>query len=185
MSSPNFMHRVQLWATATEFACRVHGGAFRDDGVSPYAIHPIRVAELLRHIGGESNIDILVAALLHDSIEKTVLTFEELKSQFGPHVATIVQELTFDDSLSRDDQLADAIARIATLSEAAKKIKLADRLDNVIDLLRGCGSREKYERYLKETDIVLRDCEGSCPFIEIELRRALKELKSTPWRGEN
>lgn len=178
------MERVQQWATATEFTCRVHNGAFRDDGVSPYAIHPIRVAELLRQIGGESNIDVLVAALLHDSIEKTVLTFEGLNAQFGPTVASIVQELTLDDTLPKDEQFAAAVAQTGTLSEAAKKIKLADRLDNMLDLLRGCGTREKYERYLQETDAVLRACLGSCPFIEIELRRALKELQATPWKDK-
>jgi len=175
--SNSFSDESQRLADAVLIAVRAHGSDLRDDGTTLFIIHPIRVSELLRQIASEFDVDVLIAALLHDSIEKTDITYENLCELVGTRAANIVQELTFDPSLPQREQYKAALEHAIQLSPSAKKIKLADRLDNTYDLLKGCGSKDKCKRYLEEADKVLQSCEGICPPLEQELRNALGKLR--------
>src|ERR1043165_3577219 len=127
-------------AQAAVFACRQHAGQTRDDGTTPYAVHVFRVAEYLRSIAGEQDNEVLCAALLHDTIEDTGITYDAVAAQFGTGVATLVAELTNDNRLPKAQRRGAMIDHMFALSPRAKRIKLADRLDNVSDLLRGIGA---------------------------------------------
>ena len=85
---------------AVEFASRKHSTQRRKDkDASPYINHPIAVAHLLADTGGVTDLETLMAAVLHDTIEDTNTTGEDLEAQFGPAVRKLVEELTDDKAL--------------------------------------------------------------------------------------
>ena len=87
---------------AIEFASRKHSTQRRKDkDASPYINHPIAVAHLLADTGGVTDLVTLMAAVLHDTIEDTKTTAEELEAQFGRAVRKVVEEMTDDKSLEK------------------------------------------------------------------------------------
>src|SRR5687768_11681482 len=86
---------------AAYFAAERHVGQQRKDGITPYINHPIAVAELLARIGRVTDLGILQAALLHDTIEDTNTTGEEIERLFGQTVRGLVEEVTDDMSLPK------------------------------------------------------------------------------------
>jgi len=120
---------------AADFAAGKHRFQRRkDEHATPYINHPIKVAYTLT-AAGESDVLMLMAALLHDTIEDTETTYAELEVKFGKEVADVVLELTDDKHLSRDEQQQQQIVRASGKSERARKVKLADKICNVYDLL--------------------------------------------------
>jgi (p)ppGpp synthase/HD superfamily hydrolase len=164
------------YARATVLACTLHAKQTRDDGLTPYSVHPVRVAEHLRRLAGETDEAVLIAALLHDTIEDCGITYETVAGQFGDAVAGLVAELTNDNRLPKSQRRAAMLDHLPALSPGAKKVKLSDRYDNVMDLLRTGGTAEKRARYVKETERLLLGCEGGCPALESALRDALEQL---------
>lgn len=169
--------RTDRYARATVMACALHARQTRDDGKTPYSVHPVRVAEHLRRVAGENDEDVLIAALLHDTIEDCAITFEAISSQFGENVASLVAELTNDNRLPKPRRRAAMIEHLPQLSNKAKRIKLSDRYDNVLDLLAGGGTQEKRARYSGETERILTACQGSCEPLENALKAALEQLR--------
>lgn len=100
----------------------------------PYINHPLEVANLLANIGGVTNIDILMAAILHDTVEDCGVTGEELRLLFGDTVADYVLEVTDDKSLPKAERKRLQIEHAPHLSQGAKVIKLADKISNVNDV---------------------------------------------------
>src|SRR6266403_2155928 len=85
---------------ALRFAAQKHSRQRRKDSdATPYINHPIAVAEVLARVGGVTDLATLQAAILHDTIEDTQTTPQELDEQFGQDVRLLVQELTDDKSL--------------------------------------------------------------------------------------
>lgn len=167
-------------ARAAVFACRQHAGQMRDDNITPYAVHSLRVTEYLRRLAGETDEDVLCAALLHDTIEDSALNYDVLANQFGDEVAGLVAELTNDNRLPKAKRRAAMLRHAKDLSPRAKRIKLADRLDNVTDLLRGMGTFEKRARYVAETEHLLQALAGGCAPLEQALHDALNRLRAAP-----
>jgi guanosine-3',5'-bis(diphosphate) 3'-pyrophosphohydrolase len=100
----------------------------------PYINHLLKVANALIQIGEEEDETLLVAAVLHDIIEDTATTEEELAREFNKEVADIVVELTDDMSLSHQVRKQLQIERATALSIRARKIRLADKASNMIDI---------------------------------------------------
>lgn len=120
---------------AVSFAKHKHQGQSRKDFfATPYIIHPIGVTRLLWEIGGIRDECTLIAALLHDTLEDTHTTPQEIEILFGLHVRLIVEELTNNPSLSSEENKKRQVEKAPYLSKEAKLIKLADRLYNVRDL---------------------------------------------------
>jgi guanosine-3',5'-bis(diphosphate) 3'-pyrophosphohydrolase len=171
-------HPNDRLARAAVFACALHKRQFRDDGVTPYAVHPLRVTEHLRTAGGERDEDVLIAALLHDTIEDCDATFDTLASRFGDTVAALVAEVTNDNRLPRRERRAKMLEHLASISPRAKRIKLADRLDNVLDLIHSPDAHPaKRKRYVGETEQILAACRGACEPLERALAEALSQLR--------
>ncbi|HYG74234.1 MAG TPA: HD domain-containing protein [Planctomycetota bacterium] len=170
--------QADRYAQAVLFIHQEHAGTFRDDGKTPYAVHPLRVSEYLRRIAGETDEEVLCAALLHDVIEDCGVTYDDVASRFGDGVAQLVAELTNDNRLPKNRRKAAMLEKLPTISARAKRVKLADRLDNVLDLLRGMGSAEKRQRYEQETERLLQACSGACGAMEEALNEALQKLKA-------
>ncbi|MGH8704392.1 MAG: HD domain-containing protein, partial [Burkholderiales bacterium] len=120
-----------LLLRALSFAAHKHRDQRRKDAAaSPYINHPIALAEVLAIEGEVSDIEVLAAALLHDTIEDTATSGEELRQQFGARIAGIVAEVTDDKTLPKAERKRAQVDHAAHLSAAAKLVKLADKTCN-------------------------------------------------------
>src|SRR5690349_3850684 len=96
---------LPLLLHALAFAAHKHRDQRRKDAeASPYINHPIALAEVLAGEGGVTDIEVLAAALLHDTIEDTDTTIEELREQFGARIAGVVGEVTDDKDLPKAER---------------------------------------------------------------------------------
>ena len=120
---------------ALEFAAHKHRDQRRKDAsASPYINHPIALARLLAVEGGVTDVKTLVAAVLHDTIEDTDTSYEELVEHFGRKVADVVAEVTDDQSLPKPRRKALQIEHAPHLSRRAALVKLADKTCNLRDV---------------------------------------------------
>jgi (p)ppGpp synthase/HD superfamily hydrolase len=120
---------------AVTFAARKHQDQRRKGRRRlPYINHPLRVAEILWEVGGVRDPEILMAAVLHDTLEDTETTPVELGHAFGARVLSLVQEVTDDKSLPKAVRKQLQIDHTRHLSCGAKMIKLADKIHNVYEL---------------------------------------------------
>ena len=120
---------------ATGFAAWKHEGQLRKgEGKTPYIHHPIEVTAILAEIGWISDFDVLQAALLHDTIEDTETSSEELETHFGSRVCEIVLEVSDDKSLDKPARKAKQVEHAPHLSKDAQVLKLADKIANVFDV---------------------------------------------------
>lgn len=127
---------INKFIRALAFSADKHKNQRRKDvEASPYINHPIALAEILANEGGVENIETLCAALLHDTIEDTQTTKEELCEAFGNKIAEIVLEVTDDKSLPKHERKLLQIEHAAHASNEAKLVKLADKICNLRDIL--------------------------------------------------
>ncbi|XP_052869917.1 guanosine-3',5'-bis(diphosphate) 3'-pyrophosphohydrolase MESH1 [Anopheles cruzii] len=107
-----------------------------DTEETPYINHPIGVAHILATEGGITDIDVLSVAILHDTVEDTDTTFEEIESQFGSTIRSLVEEVTDDKSLPKQERKRLQIVHAGGTSYRARLVKLADKIYNLRDLQR-------------------------------------------------
>ncbi len=163
--------------TALAFAAERHRGQ-RRKGLThePYINHPIRVVTLLWEVGGVREVTTLVAALLHDVVEDTATTLDEVAARFGAEVAGIVAEVTDDKSLPKATRKRLQIEHAPNASPAAKLVKLADKIHNVKEI--GSAppagwSRARREAYLDWAEAVVTALRGINPALESAFDEAL------------
>jgi len=101
----------------------------------PYINHPLEVAKLIQTVGKCNDENILKAALLHDVVEDTDVSIEEIQQEFGPVVASIVKEVTNDQSLKKWDKKLKQMEKANKISQSAQIVKLADKLSNLSSLV--------------------------------------------------
>jgi GTP diphosphokinase / guanosine-3',5'-bis(diphosphate) 3'-diphosphatase len=127
---------MALILKALQFAAEKHRHQRRKDLLaSPYINHPIEVAELLWRQGGITDINVLAAALLHDTLEDTETTVLELEQEFNPDIAALVVEVSDDKQLPALERKRLQIQHAAHISPRAQQIKLADKIRNIHDIL--------------------------------------------------
>jgi guanosine-3',5'-bis(diphosphate) 3'-pyrophosphohydrolase len=125
----------QVLRRATGFAAWKHDGQMRKgEGLIPYINHPIEVTAILVEVGEIKDLDLLQAALLHDTIEDTETMTGELEDHFGSRICSFVLEVTDDKTLEKQQRKALQIEHAPHLSHEAQTIKLADKISNVIDV---------------------------------------------------
>ena len=100
----------------------------------PYINHPLKVCKILIDCG-ESDTDLLVAAVLHDTVEDTDTSFTEIKERYNAHVANLVGEVKDNKTLSYAERKALQIKKAPGLSDNAKKLKIADKICNINDMV--------------------------------------------------
>ncbi|HNY87639.1 MAG TPA: HD domain-containing protein [Candidatus Hydrogenedentes bacterium] len=151
--------------TALHFAALKHRDQRRKDaGASPYINHPIEVAELLARVGGVNDPAVLIAALLHDTVEDTETTFDEVEALFGAEVRGMVAEVTDDNDLPKAERKRLQIVHAPHLSPGARQIKLADKISNVKALVHtppakwSTARRREYIAWCGEVVAGLRGC---------------------------
>jgi GTP diphosphokinase / guanosine-3',5'-bis(diphosphate) 3'-diphosphatase len=137
----HFLEKIQepddltLILEALSFASEKHRHQRRKDVLaSPYINHPIAVARTLRVEGGVSDAAVLSAAILHDTIEDTATSYEELETVFGVEIASVVLEVSDDKNLSKADRKRLQIEHAPRISHGAKLVKLADKICNLRDV---------------------------------------------------
>ncbi|MCM3740512.1 HD domain-containing protein [Oceanobacillus luteolus] len=117
---------------AKRFAENAHKGHFRKAGNIPYITHPIRVANILESAGASEAL--ICAAFLHDVVEDTPIEIEEIRAEFGKHVANLVQAHTEDKSKTWKERKQHTIDTLKTADLEVKQLIVADRLDNLLSL---------------------------------------------------
>jgi guanosine-3',5'-bis(diphosphate) 3'-pyrophosphohydrolase len=156
---------VALLLKAARFSAEKHRSQRRKGGDAlPYINHPIEVAYLLANVGGITDLKTLVAAVLHDTVEDTGATFEELEALFGQEVRALVAELTDDKKLPKAERKRLQIEHASRMSAGAKAIKIADKICNVRDVAHNppAGwSVEARRQYLQWAQKVVAGCRGS------------------------
>ena len=132
-----------------KFASEKHKGQVRRGTGLPYITHPMVVSFLVQKYKESKRIEeLMVAALLHDTLEDTDTNFVEIATLFSPMVAGIVLELTSDEEeIKRVGKNVYLIKKMLGMSNYALTIKLADRLSNVMD--------EPSEKYKKDTKTMI------------------------------
>lgn len=136
---------------AFRVAADAHRSQQRDDG-RPYITHPVRVARVLLEEWSHGDLSLIQAALLHDVVEDTEISLAQIEEHFGAPVALLVDHLTKpprgegEEKSARDARYYE---RLGGGPAAAKLVKLADRLDNVRDMLSANWSEEKKRAYCK------------------------------------
>ena len=168
MTNIKHMDYETLIASASSFATLSHLGQTRSDG-SLYITHPIAVMNVLflvyKHFGKNVPIEMAIAALLHDTIEDTKVTAEDINSSYGLVVTSLVLELTIDkERRSVVGRVLYMINSLVNMTEKALTLKLCDRFHNVTDLL--TAKDEKWRtKYRKETKEILDGLENQRPLL--------------------
>ena len=129
------MNDTRLILRVASFAALKHRNQRRKDAdASPYINHPLGLACVLADEAGVTDTATLCAALLHDTIEDTDTTGEELEREFGAEIRALVQEVTDDKSLPKGERKRAQVAHAAHISDKAKRVKLADKICNLRDV---------------------------------------------------
>lgn len=151
-----------LLLKAIDFAARKHRDQRRkDEESSPYINHPISVSLLLAEVGHVIDPEVLSAAILHDTLEDTDTTPEELKAAFGSRICKLVKEVTDDKQLPKAKRKEMQIEHAAQLSPDAVLIKLGDKISNVLDVTHSPPAKWNIERrreYLDWAEAVVKAC---------------------------
>jgi GTP diphosphokinase / guanosine-3',5'-bis(diphosphate) 3'-diphosphatase len=138
---------LNLLMKALSFAARKHRKQLRKGSEPiPYINHPIAVAELIIRTGKIRDGDTIAAALLHDTVEDTETTFEELEAEFGPVIAKLVAEVTDNKKLAKEERKRLQVEHASSLSARARIIKLADKTCNLRDVVQDPPAGWKLER---------------------------------------
>jgi len=129
------MKNTPLIEKALAFATEKHKNHTREDEEkSSYIVHPIAVKHILSEVGGVEDERVLAAALLHDTLEDTPTTQQELIENFGQRVYRLVEEVSDDKTLPKQIRKDLQIEHAPQLSEGAVLIKLGDKISNVTDI---------------------------------------------------
>jgi (p)ppGpp synthase/HD superfamily hydrolase len=157
-----------------------HAGQFRQDGKTPYVMHPVIVAMLLADIAPEANTqEAAAAALLHDVLEDTKVTYDDLVREVGKEVADLVQWLTNPSKgskLPRAERKRMDREHLAQAPAVVKLIKLLDRFHNVMEVETG-GDLGWRKLYATESGQLLEVLKGTHARAESLLGEAIDLLK--------
>jgi (p)ppGpp synthase/HD superfamily hydrolase len=118
---------------AIEFAARAHHGQFRKASPLPYIIHPLNVARSLIECGAPD--EIVIAAVLHDVVEDTNVTLDQVRSEFGEKVARLVEGMSEPDRRDTwENRKRGTLRFLETAPQDLLLIELADKLDNIREI---------------------------------------------------
>jgi guanosine-3',5'-bis(diphosphate) 3'-pyrophosphohydrolase len=143
----------------------------------PYVNHPIDLANVLWFEGSVRDPKTLAAALLHDTIEDTQTTVQELQGEFGEEVALIVLEVTDEPSLHYRVRRKLQVSRARGASGPARQVKLADKICNLRDLIASPPanwSTERVRDYFDWARDVVEELRGANPELESRFDQAYR-----------
>jgi (p)ppGpp synthase/HD superfamily hydrolase len=159
-----WMHPICLISEAAEFAARRHNGMARKGrGSEPYINHLAEVANLLAAATGGRDAELIAVGWLHDAIEDTGTTHEELSEKFNERVASLVAEVTDDMRLPKSERRRLQIIDSPGKSSGAKLIKIADKISNIRARIHSDPSAEEradLKDYTDWAEQVVAGCRG-------------------------
>lgn len=164
---------------AASFAADKHRDQRRKDVEgTPYINHPLDVARILAE-AGVSDVEVLMAAILHDTIEDTKTAVEELTERFGARVCGLVLEVTDDKSLPKLERKRLQVLKASTKSADAKQIKMADKISNLRDLKTPPvgWSEARVGAYIQFAEMVAGGCKGVNSTLDDNLAQAVCALR--------
>lgn len=167
------MQFTSTFLSALSFAVEKHRYQRRKDRrLSPYVNHLVDVANTLWNVGQVHDEDILIAAILHDTIEDTNTTSQEIEDRFGKQVLSYVLEVSDDKTKPKELRKRIQVLTAASKSDGAKQISLADKLANLEDIIERppanwpAERRRAYALWVREVAQGLR---GTNPALEYHL----------------
>jgi (p)ppGpp synthase/HD superfamily hydrolase len=155
---------------AADFAAKRHTNQRRKGAAQePYVNHLLEVASLVTEATDGTDMNAIIAALLHDAIEDQGVTEETIADEFGKQVADIVLEVTDDKSLPKAERKRKQVESAAKKSREARLIKLADKTSNVRAVANSPApdwSIERRHEYIEWAKSVVAGVRGSSPWLE-------------------
>jgi len=171
---------TKLFDEAVKFATEAHSGTERRGKAYPYIIHPMEAASIVATITNDP--EMLAAAILHDTVEDTDVTFEQIREMFGERVAALVKNETapLSDEMPWRAKKETQLAQLATASYDSKVVALGDKLsnmrgiafdyrqmgDDVWKLFHAPNGKKDIEWYYRSLAMVLSDLSDTLPYQE-------------------
>jgi (p)ppGpp synthase/HD superfamily hydrolase len=144
---PDCLNPVRQILAAARFAAERHAAQRRKGRTAePYVNHLLEVAELLARLTDELDTNLIVAALLHDTIEDVGVSREEIAVRFGEDVAGLVAEVTDDKSLPKETRKALQVEHAGGKSPRAQALSAADKIANVRSIASSPPANWSFER---------------------------------------
>lgn len=175
------MHKLNLIAAALEFAAFKHRDQRRKDQVaSPYINHPISIMNILINEAQIEDPNVIIAALLHDTIEDTETTPEEIEKHFGSFICKIVEEVTDNKNHSRSERKSQQIEHAPYLSSEAAMVKIADKISNLRDITKSPPTHWSSERkieYREWAQKVVKNIRNPHPKLLIIFEQTISDSK--------
>lgn len=148
--------------SALDFAAQRHSGQRRKGpDAAPYVNHLIEVASLLSRVAKVADVELLMAAVLHDVLEDTATSAAEVEARFGERVRALVEALSDDKSLPRSERRRQVLEHLPSASREVKLLKLADLTSNM-QLLPGSWSAEQKREYWQWSTSAAALCSSEC-----------------------
>ncbi len=164
------------FARALDFAARKHVHQRRKGELEePYINHLAEVAQMLAAATEGHDTVLVLAGLLHDTIEDTETTFAELEAKFGREVADLVAEVSDDKTLEKVERKRLQIEKAPTKSDRAKMLKMADKTSNLHSIIQSPPkdwSLERKREYFEWASDVVAGCRGVNDYLEKEFYKA-------------
>lgn len=166
---------VRMVADALRFAAERHKGQTRSDGVTPYIEHPARAVRVLREAGYPHQVQ--AAAALHDTVEDTNTTNQELVDRFGPEIAALVAHVTDPPGIADSQRRLSQLEHAASMPPEAQAVKLADRIANLHDTIHNPPdwSAQKLSRYYDHSEALAERCAAAHPGLAAKVRELAKQ----------
>ena len=174
---------LRMVSEAAELAARRHNGMARKGrGSEPYINHLAEVANLLSAATDGTDAELVAAGWLHDTIEDTETTREELAQKFSERVASLVVECTDDMSLPKAERRRRQVIDGSHKSPGAKLIKIADKISNIRARIHSNPSAEEradLEDYVDWAERVVTGCRGGNAELDCMFDDTVKLARST------
>jgi len=176
------MFSQEVYLKALNYASKAHGEQKTPKGL-PYLNHLSSVTMEVIHACEKSGLDeskrdlAITCALLHDTIEDTEITYDELYTDFSPEVADGVEALTKDKSLaSKQEQMRDSIEKLMNQPYEVQMVKLADRITN-LSTPPSHWDNDKKKAYLKEASFILSCLKNSNIHLSMRLEEKINDYQ--------
>lgn len=176
------MFSQEVYLKALKYAAKAHKEQKTPNGL-PYLTHVVSVAMEVIYASEKSNLDeekvnlAISCALLHDTIEDTSITYDDLYTDFSPAVADGVEALSKDPLLqTKKEQMRDSIEKLMSEPYEVQMVKLADRVSNLGKPPKDWSS-EKINAYYQESKFILSCLKNSNVHLSVRLEEKIEDYK--------
>jgi (p)ppGpp synthase/HD superfamily hydrolase len=174
------MYSPDRYVETMRFAAAKHNAQKEPGHDLPYLVHVVSVAAELIAVLGTAKVDADLAvtcALLHDTVEDTATSLDEIRERYGDAVASGVSALTKNTSLPKAEQMADSLRRIREQPPEIAMVKLADRITN-LSAPPHYWSKEKCSAYRDEAGFIADQLGYASAALEARLRARMEAYKA-------